>query len=85
MSTLTLSAAALIGAFMVMLIVIAVASKVRDVITLLVIGLMTGYVASALSSFLIAFAQAQDVQFDGQDGRPLLLLRVGEQGVHVLA
>jgi iron complex transport system permease protein len=44
-----------------MLIVIAVASKVRDVITLLGIGLMTGYVASALSSFLIAFAQAQDV------------------------
>ncbi len=60
-STLTLTAASFIGALLVMIVVIAVASKVRDIITLLVIGLMTGYVASALSAFLIAFAQAEDV------------------------
>lgn len=60
-SPITLSLAALFGAVLVMLIVIAVASRVRDIITLLVIGLMTGYVASALSSFLIAFAQAENV------------------------
>ena len=60
-STLTVSAAAFIGALAVMFVVIAVAGKVRDIITLLVIGLMTGYVASALSSFLIAFAQSEDV------------------------
>jgi hypothetical protein len=41
----------------VMIVVMAVASRVRDIITLLVIGLMTGYVASAMSSFLIAFSQ----------------------------
>ena len=58
---ITLSLASFIGAMVVMVIVIAVASKVRDVITLLVIGLMTGYVASALSSFLIAFAQSENV------------------------
>ncbi|MDP2919287.1 MAG: iron ABC transporter permease [Dehalococcoidia bacterium] len=59
--TLTLSLASFIGALLVMAVVIAVASRVRDVITLLVIGLMTGYVASALSSFLIAFAQSENV------------------------
>jgi iron complex transport system permease protein len=60
-SSLTLSLAAFIGALMVMGVVLMVASKVRDIITLLVIGLMTGYVASALSSFLIAFAQSENV------------------------
>ncbi len=60
-SSLTLSLAAFIGALLVMGVVLMVASKVRDIITLLVIGLMTGYVASALSSFLIAFAQSENV------------------------
>jgi iron complex transport system permease protein len=60
-SSLALSLAAFIGALMVMGVVLMVASKVRDIITLLVIGLMTGYVASALSSFLIAFAQSENV------------------------
>jgi iron complex transport system permease protein len=60
-SSLTLSLAAFIGALLVMGVVLAVASKVRDIITLLVIGLMTGYVASAASSFLVAFAQSENV------------------------
>lgn len=60
-SSLTLSLSAFIGAVLVMLLVLLVASRVRDIVTLLVIGLMTGYVASALSSFLIAFAQSEDI------------------------
>jgi iron complex transport system permease protein len=60
-SSWTLSAASFIGAVLVMLIALAVAGKVRDIITLLVIGLMTGYVVSALSSFLIAFAQSENI------------------------
>lgn len=60
-SSWTLSLASFIGAVMVMMIALAVAGKVRDIITLLVIGLMTGYVASALSSFLIAFAQSENI------------------------
>jgi iron complex transport system permease protein len=60
-SSMTLSAAAFVGALLVMGVVLMVASKVRDIITLLVIGLMTGYVASALSSFLVAFAQSENV------------------------
>jgi iron complex transport system permease protein len=60
-SSLTLSLASFIGAVLVMLVALSVASKVRDIITLLVIGLMTGYITSALSSFLIAFAQSEDI------------------------
>jgi iron complex transport system permease protein len=60
-SSLTLSLSALVGALLVMFIVLAIANKVRDIITLLVIGLMTGYVASAASSFLVAFAQSENV------------------------
>jgi iron complex transport system permease protein len=60
-SSIILSAASFTGAMVVMVIVVAVANKIRDIITLLVIGLMVGYVASALSSFLIAFAQSENV------------------------
>jgi len=59
--TLSLSAAAFVGAFLVMLIVLSVANKVRDIITILVVGLMAGYLVSALSSFLTAFAQSENV------------------------
>lgn len=60
-SSLTLSAASFIGAILVMLVALTVAGKVRDIITLLVVGLMVGYVVSALSSFLIAFAQSENI------------------------
>jgi iron complex transport system permease protein len=60
-SSWTLSLASFMGAVLVMLIALTVAGRVRDIITLLVIGLMTGYVASALSSFLIAFAQSENI------------------------
>jgi iron complex transport system permease protein len=39
----------------------ALASRVKSIITLLVIGLMIGFTANALTSFLIAFAEAEDV------------------------
>lgn len=61
-SPLFLSAASFIGAMAVMLIVVAVATKVRDTITLLVVGLMTGFIASALTSILIAFAEQERIQ-----------------------
>lgn len=56
-----LSLAALIGAFGVMMVILGVAAKVRDIVSLLVIGLMVGYIASAVSSFLIAFAEKERV------------------------
>jgi iron complex transport system permease protein len=60
-NSLTLSLAAFIGAMAVMFVVIAVAARVKDIVTLLVIGLMTGYVASALGSVLVAFARSEDI------------------------
>jgi len=56
-----LSLAALLGALGAMMAVMAAAVKVRDIVSLLVIGLMVGYVASALSHFLIAFAEKERV------------------------
>lgn len=60
-NSLTISLAAFIGAMAVMLVIMAVAGKVKSVITLLVIGLMMGYVTSALSQFLVTFAESENV------------------------
>jgi iron complex transport system permease protein len=60
-NSLSLSLFAFIGAIMVMLLIMAVASRVKSVITLLVIGLMVGFTASAMTSFLIAFAESENV------------------------
>lgn len=53
--------AAFIGALLVMSIVIAIANKVRSIVTLLVIGIMVGYLCSAVTSFLMAFAEKEQV------------------------
>ena len=58
---LYLSAAALLGAMGVMMVIMAVASKVRDILTLLVVGLMVGFMASSVGSFLVAFAEERRV------------------------
>jgi iron complex transport system permease protein len=59
---LLLTFAAFLGAMLVMLLVMLVASRVRNVLTLLVVGLMIGYVCSALTEFLIAFAARERLQ-----------------------
>lgn len=58
---LALSVAAFLGALGVMVIVLAVAARVKNVVTLLVIGLMMGYLCSAVSSILIALAEKERV------------------------
>lgn len=52
---------ALIGALIVMFAVVLAASKVKNIVTLLVIGIMTGYICSAITSLLIAFATIENV------------------------
>jgi iron complex transport system permease protein len=47
------------GALMVMLVVIIVARKVKNIVTLLVVGLMAGYLCSAVTGILIAFAEKE--------------------------
>jgi len=50
------------GAFTVMMIIIAVAARMRNIISLLLIGIMMGYIASAVTSILVAFANAQKIK-----------------------
>lgn len=52
---------AFLGALLVMMLVVAFAIKVKDIVTLLVIGIMVGYICSAVTNFLIAFADKEQL------------------------
>lgn len=54
-------AGAFIGAIIVMIIVIIAARKVKSIITLLIIGMMSGYVCSAVTTILSAFAEKEQI------------------------
>jgi len=54
--------AAFAGAYGVMLIVVAVASRVRNGITLLIVGLMMGYLCHAVTSILTALAEKEKIK-----------------------
>jgi len=56
------SLAAFLGALLVTVVLVAVASKVRSVVTLLIIGLMMGYLCYSVTSILIAFAEKERVK-----------------------
>lgn len=49
------------GAAAVLVVVLAVAKRLRDPVSLLIVGLLTGYVVSALVSILIAFSTSEQV------------------------
>lgn len=53
--------AAFIGALLVMMLVVVFAIKVKDIVTLLVIGIMVGYICSAVTNLLIAFADKEQI------------------------
>ena len=59
---LFLSLAAFCGAMGVMAIIVIVASRVKSVVTLLIIGLMMGYLCYAATSILITFAEKERVK-----------------------
>jgi len=50
------------GAYFVMMIILVVARKVKNNITLLIIGLMMGYTCHAITSILIAFAESEKIK-----------------------
>ncbi len=50
------------GAFTVMMVIIGVAARMRNIISLLLIGIMLGYITSAVTSILVAFANAQKIK-----------------------
>lgn len=59
---LSLALAASLGAGLVLAIVLALSRKVNGTLTLLIIGLMFGYLANAVVSLLIYFSQPERVQ-----------------------
>lgn len=52
---------AFIGAMIVMIVVVFAAKKVKNVTTLLIIGMMAGFICSAMTSILTAFADKEEV------------------------
>ncbi|MGQ9485342.1 MAG: FecCD family ABC transporter permease [Desulfosoma sp.] len=54
--------AAFVGAYGVMMIVVAVASRVRSGITLLIVGLMMGYLCGAATAVLTALAEKERIK-----------------------
>ncbi|MRH99935.1 iron chelate uptake ABC transporter family permease subunit [Kriegella sp. EG-1] len=61
-SNVTLAFASSIGSFLVLLIVMAVATKVKDTMALLIIGLMFGSITAAIVSVLSYFTNAEKLQ-----------------------
>ena len=57
-----LTFAASVGAFLILLVVVAVSAKVRDSMSLLIIGLMFGSTTAAIVSVLQFFSKAESVQ-----------------------
>ncbi len=53
---------ALTGAYLTMAIVLIIASRVKDPITLLIIGLMMGYLCHGVTSILMAFAEQERIK-----------------------
>jgi iron complex transport system permease protein len=54
--------AAFIGAYGVMLIIVAVASRVKSGVTLLIVGLMMGYLCHAVTAVLTALAEKEKIK-----------------------
>ena len=54
--------AAFIGAYGVMAIVVAIASRVKNGITLLIVGLMMGYLCGAVTAILTALAEKEKIK-----------------------
>ncbi|CCK82354.1 FecCD family ABC transporter permease [Desulfobacula toluolica] len=54
--------AAFTGAYGVMVIVVAIAGRVKNAVTLLIVGLMMGYLCHAVTSVLVAFAEKEKIK-----------------------
>ncbi|MGQ9895470.1 MAG: iron chelate uptake ABC transporter family permease subunit [Roseiflexus sp.] len=59
---LSLAAAASIGAGVVLMLVLALAQRVQSSVTLLILGLMIGYITGAIVSLLLYFSIAERIQ-----------------------
>lgn len=61
LSSLTLIAAAFLGSLVITCVVLLFSQKVRNMSMLLVIGIMVGYVCSAVTDFCVTFASDHDI------------------------
>lgn len=61
-TSMSIFVAAFIGALIVMSVVILFASKVKNITTLLIIGIMTGYVCSGITNVLQSFANSEKLK-----------------------
>ncbi|MCR3922177.1 MAG: iron ABC transporter permease [Firmicutes bacterium] len=61
-STSVIFVAAMTGSMVVMAIITGVAAKVKNIIMLLVIGLMVGYLGGAVISILVTFAEKENIR-----------------------
>ncbi|WP_190809077.1 iron ABC transporter permease [Flagellimonas sp. S3867] len=59
---ISMAIAASLGSFLVLLVVMLVANRVKDTMALLIIGLMFGSITAALVSVLAYFSSAEDLQ-----------------------
>ncbi|GAB4510093.1 MAG: iron ABC transporter permease [Allomuricauda sp.] len=62
LSDVSLAIAASVGSFLVLLVVMIVAQRVKDTMALLIIGLMFGSITSAIVSVLAYFSSAENLQ-----------------------
>lgn len=62
LSNFSLVIAASLGSFLVLLVVVLVANRIRDTMALLIIGLMFGSITSAIVSVLAYFSKAEQLQ-----------------------
>lgn len=61
-SSMLMILAAFVGAVFVMMIVLGISYKVKNVVTLLVIGIMVGYICNAVTNFLVTFSTKEQLQ-----------------------
>ena len=54
--------AAFVGAYGVMLVVVGIAGRVKNAVTLLIVGLMMGYLCSSITAILTAFAEKEKIK-----------------------
>lgn len=61
-SNISLAVAASLGSFLVLLVVMTVAARIRDTMAILIIGLMFGSITAAVVSILAFFSNAEELQ-----------------------
>lgn len=60
-TTIGIAAAAFVGAFLVLLLILAVSIRLKNMVSLILVGIMIAYIASSVTDVLKFFSQKEDV------------------------